>query len=521
MVARTLKLVSGAALALSMMALGTGCGSSDSKALTGSGAGGSSSDAGADAASAVGSSGSGGTTSSGTGGKGGAGATGSGGTTTGNGGATGTGGGSGLGCTTSADCVGTASCIGGACVPFTSCNNSLDCATDQVCDPTSHRCVECAVKADCSGAQECVAGSCVTITPCTSDKQCTPLKQLCDTTLGRCADCLTAADCATGTTCLGGACVVALCTPNVKFCDGNVIKTCDATGQGATQSKACTAGQYCDPKTVACLPQVCAPGTAACNGSVATKCNALGSGYAAGGTDCAASQQACVAGACKTCSGGATASASVRLAEVMVGTPEYVVLENTSGCPVSLNGLTLSFATSYVSGIGSTFALPAQTLAPGEKVFVVDGTVASPSPAATDIGTTSNIDWQATYGGTVLLCNGACSGATVLDALAFQGGTAPPALPSPITFSPVLTTITTANEQTESFHRLAFTGVSPTFKPSDWSVAAASRPGSSGATCPATQPMNGTSCLSALALSCPYGSVTCTCSFTTFSWSCI
>jgi hypothetical protein len=354
------------------------------------------------------------------------------------------------------------------------------------------------------------------VTACTSDKQCTPLKQLCDTRLGRCADCLSTADCATGTACSAGACVVALCTPSAVFCDGNAIKTCDPAGQGSTLTKTCAAGQYCDPTAVACASLVCVPGTPACDGTRATRCNALGSAYESGGTDCAAASQACVSGACKSCSGTATASASVRLVEVMVGTPEYVVLENTSGCSVSLNGLTLSFPTSSPAGVTADLALPAQTLLPGEKVFVIDGT-AGPKVATTDIATTTNINWQATYGGSVLLCTGPCSGSTVLDALAFQGGAPPPALPSPNTFAPVATTITTTNEQTSSFRRIAFTGTSPTFKPSDWTVGAASRPGSGVVGgCPLTQPTSATPCTTGL--SCAYGAVTCICSG---SWICL
>jgi hypothetical protein len=151
---------------------------------------------------------------------------------------------------------------------------------------------------------------------------------------------------------------------------------------------------------------------------------------------------------------------------------------------------------------------------------VSDGTAGVTLPI-TDIQTTSNINWQGTYGGAALLCTGPCTGTTVLDAFAYQGGAAPPALPSPVTFAPPLTSITTANEQTDSFHRVAFKGASPTFAPSDWTTGPATRPGQGGTTsgpCATTPPTGacttGTSCTPAVGS----GYTLCICSTT---WLCL
>jgi len=56
-----------------------------------------------------------------------------------------------------------------------------------------------------------------------------------------------------------------------------------------------------------CLLDKCTAGAAVCNGTLATACQSDGSGPVAGGTDCAATNQICEAGACKSvmCTSGA------------------------------------------------------------------------------------------------------------------------------------------------------------------------------------------------------------------------
>jgi len=511
---------SGLWLAVAPLCL-AGCGGSDSTGLgrssglggpDGGGLGGSGGAPGTGGASAGGRS-AGGASSGGTS----AGGTGLGGT--GAGGAAATGGQSAGGatstCISTLDCPENADCIGGTCVSYTPCNNSLDCPPGSVCNAAQGRCADCVTNADCSPGQTCGGGKCLTVTTCTSDKQCTPLGELCDATLGHCVECLASTDCPTGSVCSGGACAAATCAAGKKFCNGKTVEQCDAAGTSATVVQTCASGEYCDPATTACRAMLCVPGAPACNGTRATTCNAAGTGYVAGGTDCAAAGQTCVLGECKTC-GAATGPSPVRLKEVFVGTPEYLVLENPSGCPADLGGLTLSFNTSYASGAPSDFALPSQTLDPGSTVVVVDGTATTPAPG--EIGTTSNIDWQAAYGGYVLLCNGSCSTPTnAIDALAFQGGSAPPPFPGVISFDPALTTITSSNEQTDSFQRVALKGVYPGFLPSDWTTGKASQ-----SPCPATQPSGA---CTQVGLVCSYGAVSCTCTLditSTFSiaWAC-
>lgn len=428
-------------------------------------------------------------------------------------------GGAGATCTTNTECGASAECVSGTCVPYTTCQNSLDCG-ENVCNPSTHRCVECVTAADCSTNQACSNDHCLAITACTSDKQCTPQGQLCDTGAGHCVDCLQDGDCDAGRFCSSGACVPSTpqsCSPSARFCDGNVVRQCDGTGQSSTTFETCTGSEFCDAKTAACVARTCTPNAAACDGTRATKCNADGTGYLPGGQECAPSLS-CSKGACVSCGAGGGTQSSIRMVEVMVGTPEYIVLENHGTCPVDIGGMMLAFDTSYSSGVPSTYTLPARTLAAGEKVFVLDDTA---TPETGDILTDVNIDWQATYGGTALLCAGDCATVgSVVDAIAFQGGQAPPPLPAPVTFTPALTAITSANEQSDAFFRTAYAGTYPGFVAGDWSMATATRQGSSGLTCPGTQPTPNTFC-TAFGLSCPYGNVTCTCPLVSLYWSCL
>jgi hypothetical protein len=449
---------------------------------------------------------SGGSGNGGAGGRGTGGALASGGSGTG-----GAGGGSPDGgpCVKASDCAGTADCLGGKCAAYQACANSLGCTVPDVCDPVTHRCAQCAAATDCATGQDCAGGHCVVVTPCASDKQCTPQGQLCDLARGRCVDCLAPTDCTTGKVCVAGACSVAICVPSTLYCDGSTVRRCDALGQSGVTAKVCPTGQYCDPATAACKALLCAPGSKGCNGAITTTCNAEGTGYLAGGTDCSQSGRSCALGDCKSC-GTAGGTAAVKLVEVSTGTPDYVVLQNTGGCAVDLAGMALSFHTSNTTGLSSEFTVPPYALGPGERVAVVDA--GTPARAGL-IVVSANIDWAATYGGYALLCSGPCgTAANVVDAFAFQGGLPPPPLPSPVTFAPPLTGLTTTNEPTQAFLRGAFTGTNPTFQPSDWALGAASHP-----TCPATQPTG--ICSTTTASSCQYGAVTCTCTLSTFTFS--
>lgn len=107
--------------------------------------------------------------------------------------------------------------------------------------------------------------------------------------------------CLPSQTCADGACAETACVPNTKFCQGGDVWRCDSTGSGSLLSQSCSRSQFCreEDDTAKCTDQACPPGAAICDGDVATTCLDDGSGPAKGGTDCSATKQACVVGACK------------------------------------------------------------------------------------------------------------------------------------------------------------------------------------------------------------------------------
>jgi len=94
-----------------------------------------------------------------------------------------------------------------------------------------------------------------------------------------------------------GACENHECKPSADFCSGKTVRTCADNGLSSTETKTCSASQYCDATTAKCQDGICAPNQPACNGNTATSCNASGSGYVAGGTACKANET-CEGGAC-------------------------------------------------------------------------------------------------------------------------------------------------------------------------------------------------------------------------------
>jgi hypothetical protein len=109
------------------------------------------------------------------------------------------------------------------------------------------------------------------------------------------------ATCLPSQTCSDGVCNETSCVPNTKFCKNGAIWKCDKTGGGSTPDKTCAMSQFCreDNDSASCSAQACTPGEAICDGDVAATCAADGSGPAPGGTDCAATKQACYQGACR------------------------------------------------------------------------------------------------------------------------------------------------------------------------------------------------------------------------------
>lgn len=462
-------------------------------------------------------------------------------------------------CVTEADCGPGMMCIASECVVRTSCVSDNQCTPlGKLCDKTLGYCVDCLDHGQCPDAYHCALGLCVLdacqagamscqgnaqVTclasgegwtapqPC-PDKSackpnqgcvpwvCTPGTTCVGEMLTTCsADGMTVLEtvnCASGGLhCVGDACLDMVCSPSALFCEGNQVRRCNADGSASSLVQTCGANQFCDPASTSCVTQVCTPGAPVCNGSIATTCNASGTGYVAGGTDCAAQNKGCSGGACVGCPSGGVTPSAVRLAEVFIGTNDYVVLVNRGGCPAQLDTLSLRIGATDPQNI-LEFDLPAQLLAAGARVYVID--VNGAKTGDIPVGQNDNIFLTPDTGEYVALCQGPCSSGVVLDYFAHASGAQPPLPPVGITFTPApLTGITMSTQDTQAYVRSAYAGASPSFKASDWQVGAASRPYENVSTCPPTQPAGGSACSMGTGEFCVYGAVTCICFM---SWMC-
>ncbi len=100
--------------------------------------------------------------------------------------------------------------------------------------------------------------------------------------------------------CTGGVCTTS-CVPNTRFCQDGSVWKCDGSGATSKLSQTCATDEFCREAddTATCSDTACTAGAAVCDGDIATKCEADGSGPAAGGTDCAATDQGCYEGQCQ------------------------------------------------------------------------------------------------------------------------------------------------------------------------------------------------------------------------------
>jgi hypothetical protein len=201
-------------------------------------------------------------------------------------------------CLKTGDCSSGGHCLGNQCVTFTSCGNSRDCGTDQVCDPGRGICVQCLQAADCANGQACVLNKCVAAPTCTSSGDCGA--KLCNTDSKICVDCLSDSDCVADTQrCVQSTCRTACasdkqCTPQGMLCD-TATSTC-------VQCKAqtdCPASSYCEGGT--CKSDICDSTQSACAGNGVAACNDTGSGWATA-TNCG-SQGCSAAGGVASCGG--------------------------------------------------------------------------------------------------------------------------------------------------------------------------------------------------------------------------
>jgi hypothetical protein len=204
-------------------------------------------------------------------------------------------------CLTASDCPASNDCTSQTCVAYTTCMNSLGCPSGQVCDTTRMRCVQCVGDNDCATDQKCASNVCRK--KCTSDNMCTSMGMLCNTTGMYCVSCLMSTDCKPAEYCSNGACLADVCTQGTSSCNNNAVLHCKSDGSGFDPAVACTTGQTCSVSggAASCKTQACTPTVTYCDPGMGSEkvlvCSADGLTMTAK-TDCAASSQVCVAGAC-------------------------------------------------------------------------------------------------------------------------------------------------------------------------------------------------------------------------------
>ncbi len=207
---------------------------------------------------------------------------------------------------TTTACAADSACVNGACQPWV-CTPGVD-----VClNGAAHACTVSGqfggVVTDCpSIGQVCFGGKC-------QSPVCTPGETTCQdvTTAATCAaNSVTwnTTPCASGSACFAGTCSPIVCAPGQSTCDGNVQKTCDATGTHIATTTEC-AGSNAICLNNACVPIICTPGNTQCDGAQLATCNVTGTAWIS--TVCG-SNQICESGACAAivCATGAVQCAN-------------------------------------------------------------------------------------------------------------------------------------------------------------------------------------------------------------------
>ncbi len=204
-------------------------------------------------------------------------------------------------CLFESDCDDFEHCVDRACLPFTQCQNSLDCVdlTDQpICDKVLGECVQCLGEEDCEDSQHCVDQGCVDYTNCVSSKDCEDA--VCDKALGECVDCLEDTDCADDQVCIQAVCETSLaCDSDLDCLDLNML--CDkvaGTCAACLVNADCPSVYFCQGGQ--CLLDVCVTGQSACQDNAVVACNEQGSGFDAP-APCAVQQTCAVDGAVAAC----------------------------------------------------------------------------------------------------------------------------------------------------------------------------------------------------------------------------
>lgn len=204
-------------------------------------------------------------------------------------------------CLTDVDCPSDNECKEETCESFTPCINSLDCPEGTVCDIGAERCVGCVDSNDCDDDETCFDSECRF--SCDSDVQCVSMGLLCDRTLGLCVQCVRNLDCPDTHFCETGDCTPDVCGQGEERCTGNAVTTCTESGDGFSSPVPCGSSQSCSATagSAACLDWVCTPGATECDapGNVLETCSDDGLRIESA-VSCVSMGQACIDDACQT-----------------------------------------------------------------------------------------------------------------------------------------------------------------------------------------------------------------------------
>lgn len=208
------------------------------------------------------------------------------------------------------------------CLPPQSCAEGA--CTNTACVPNTRFCKDGQVhKCDSRGAGSTLDETCSAAEFCReedgdaecSDTACTAGEALCDDSIA--TTCKPdgsgpkpgGQDCADGgQVCYQGSCRASACTEGEKVCQHDDVYLCADNGSSTVLLADCQDGEVCDGALDACRPKVCEPGKMDCDSTRIVTCNQYGSGWDQAGVDCTATDELCVAGACKkqTCNPSST-----------------------------------------------------------------------------------------------------------------------------------------------------------------------------------------------------------------------
>lgn len=244
-------------------------------------------------------------------------------------------------CVSVRDCGTNEICSGGACLPFTPCEVTRQCATG-VCDTDAGFCVECVLDADCDVNEACDGTTCHA--RCAGHDDCGDAERSCDLEREHCVECLADDDCGAGAYCAAGNCEVNVCAPGAALCVDATLLTCTDHGAGYE-------------------PHVCKVGCAA--SVTEARCLAEGTGGSenGGSSSAGAGQGANEAGG----AGAATADGGGTGTETCPPTPDHVTVPDCGYIGASSRESYRGLVTLRVSGV--IYGAPG---VPNDPFYVLD-----------------------------------------------------------------------------------------------------------------------------------------------------